>query len=83
MKIKQFDKSNLKLLAVLGLSESHLDQKFRLGGQTFKLSGFNPRAALAPFRLLCMEDGKTYCANKEQVKQALDKACWRTLGVRG
>ena len=75
MKIKQFDKSNLKLLAVLGLSESHLDQKFRLGGQTFKLSGFNPRAALAPFRLLCMEDGKTYCANKEQVKRA--------LGVRG
>ena len=79
MKIKQFDKSNLKLLAVLGLSESHLDQKFRLrcrgGVQTFKLSGYNQRAAAAPFRLLCMEDGKTYCANKEQVKRA--------LGVRG
>ena len=62
-------------LGVLGLRESHLDQKFLLGGKTFKLIGYNPRKYAKPFQLLCMEDGKTYVAREEQVKQA--------LGLRG
>lgn len=56
----------------LGLTESHLSQTFKISGQTFKLTGYNSRRSAKPFRLLCVESGRTYVARDADVRVAFD-----------
>ena len=61
-------KANLRFL---GLTEAHLKQPFKLGGQTFVLTGYRARRHAKPFSLRCLENGKSYVARENQVKYAL------------
>lgn len=64
-------KANLRFL---GLTEEHLQKPFRLGHQTFVLSGYRPARYAKPFGLRCLEDGKSYVARESQVRAALGLA---------
>ena len=60
---------------ILGLSDASMTKVFVLGGKKFQLAGYNTRKWAKPFILNCLDDGRTYVAREDQVKQA--------LGVRG
>ena len=58
-------------MPLLGLTEAHVAQSFRLGNKTFKIDGYKPRCYAKPFQLRCIEDGRTYVATERDVKFAL------------
>lgn len=55
----------------LGLLPEHLERTIVIGGKTFKLAGYKKARYSKPFSLRCNEDGKTYVASDDQVRNAL------------
>lgn len=55
----------------LGLLPEHLERTIVIGGKTFKLAGYKKARYSKPFSLRCNEDGKTYVASDDQVRNGL------------
>lgn len=62
----------------LGLTEDHLKQVFRLGGESYTLHGYISRAREKPYSITRLSDGKNYIATSKMVKTALGIKDWET-----
>ncbi len=61
-------------LEYLGLRDENVGQTFTYGGKTYKLTGYKPKRYAKPYRLQCLNDGKTYVAPADMVRRGLGLA---------
>ena len=60
-----------RMLPMLGLTESHLNQVFKIGSKSFTLAGYRSASRTKPFLMTALDNGKRYIATEEQVRRGL------------
>lgn len=56
---------------MLGLTNEHLTQVFKLGNESYVLSGYRAKASAKPFLVKRLSDSKEFIVSEPTIKQAL------------